>query len=115
MGVMRNAQIEAFKAAVERGDAAYEPATGRRAELIEAATRQARGLIETLALEASGVRDGDGCWSGGDPIDYYHRSLVETLDELRRIDYQKSSEACGDLLAGLVSFESSDDDPRPAA
>jgi hypothetical protein len=63
MSVRRDAQIEAWQKS-----AGIEPATGARAEALHEMSRLAYKLIEIIALERSGVRDGDGYWSGADVL-----------------------------------------------
>lgn len=56
--------------------------------------KEARRLAEIVALEASGVRDGDGTWHGSDGLDYALdeieprvHALVGLLLEVRGSDF----------------------------
>jgi hypothetical protein len=61
MGMMTEAVIAAWQKR-----AGIEPATGRRAELLDNMSRAAYELIRLSELERSGIRDGDGYWHGSD-------------------------------------------------
>lgn len=76
MGMGRQADIEGWQ--LEHG---IRPAQGEQANLLEQISRAAFELIKdnesaeaafelicTVELERSGIRDGDGYWSGSDPI-----------------------------------------------
>jgi hypothetical protein len=64
-----------------------EPATGRGSAILERIARRAADLIQVVALEKSGIRDGDGWWHGSD-------ALVGTVDELvqLRADYERRND-----------------------
>ena len=63
MGQKTDLRIREFQ---ERAD--IEPATGKRAALLADMSKHAYDLIQVLALEASGIRDGDGHWHGSDRV-----------------------------------------------
>ena len=62
--------------------AGIEPATGKRAERLAEMSQHAHDLIQVLALEASGIRDGSGRWHGSDPV----WGIVLRLRDLERED-----------------------------
>jgi hypothetical protein len=64
MGTISNMEIEAWQK-----QAGIEPATGKRLEALQAAQQACLDLIKVLELEISGIRDGDGWWHGGCPVD----------------------------------------------
>ena len=64
MGSVTDARIEAWQKA-----AGIEPVIGERGKALAELSRQAYGLIRVIELERSGIRDGDGCWHGSDPLD----------------------------------------------
>ncbi len=74
MGMRRDASIEAWQ---ER--TGIEPATGERARILEELSQAAFELIKAIELERSGIRDGDGYWSGSCPPE----SMVSRIGELR--------------------------------
>jgi hypothetical protein len=76
MGQIRDHQIREFK---QR--AGIESATGRRAELLEEMKREAAELIEVVVLEETGLRDGDGYWSGCSPLEGIIRRLNELMNQ----------------------------------
>jgi hypothetical protein len=43
-------------------------------------------LIRVIELERSGIRDGDGCWSGSDPLGGTMNDLRELLRQLDERD-----------------------------
>jgi hypothetical protein len=69
------------------------PATGRCRDILDAMTREAvhlfkydpsditvaraLELLQVITLEQSGIRDGDGCWHGSDPLS----GLVDELGQ----------------------------------
>ena len=57
--------------------AGIEPATGERAEILEALSKAAFEMIKVIELERSGIRDGDGYWHGGDVIGHMTGDLVD--------------------------------------
>ena len=77
MGQIRNLNTRDFQ---ER--AGIKPATGQRAAVLSDMTRRACELIQMIALEQSGIRDGDGWWSGSDPIAGTVRQLEQDFWDL---------------------------------
>ena len=77
MGQIRNSIIRDFQ---ER--AGIEPATGQRAAVLSDMSKRAYELIQVIALEEAGIRDGDGQWSGCDPIAGIVRRLEQDLEDL---------------------------------
>ena len=43
--------------------------------------RTATSLVEVLDLEISGVRDGDGTWVSGNPVEHYFREMHRLLTQ----------------------------------
>jgi hypothetical protein len=74
MGSLTDAKIQAWQE--EHG---ITPVTGERAALLEKMSALAVELIQIAQLELSGIRDGNGCWHGGEPI---AQTLYE-MDQLR--------------------------------
>ena len=83
MGQITDQKIRDFQ---ER--AGIEPATGKRAELLADMSKCAHELIQVLALEASGIRDGSGQWHGGDPV----ICIVRRIAEIEREDAERAQE-----------------------
>ena len=77
MGQMRNYMIREFQ-----DRAGIEPATGQRAAVLSDMSKRAYELIQVIALEQAGIRDGDGYWGGCDPI----AGIVDELVKLERED-----------------------------
>ena len=77
MGQIRDKGIRDFQKR-----AGIQPALGERAEALSKMSKRAYDLIQVIALEQSGIRDGDGYWSGGDPI----ASIVHDIARLERED-----------------------------
>jgi len=73
MSQIRDAAIRGFQ-----DNAGLNPVNGERRELLEQMQRDAFDLIRAIELEISGIRDGDGYWSGCDPVN----ELVNRLGEL---------------------------------
>jgi hypothetical protein len=63
MGAGTDADIAAWQE-----HAGIEPAKGRRLDLLERMSDTAFELIKIVELEKSGIRDGNGCWHGSDPL-----------------------------------------------
>jgi len=57
-----------------------KPLKGKQLEKIERMERDVRILLECLAKEKTGVRDGDGFWQGCNPID----EIIFDLERARR-------------------------------
>ena len=79
MGHRTEATIEAWQKA-----AGIKPATGNQQRVLDAMSEKAFELIKMIALERSGIRDGDGQWLGDE---YWHGSepfygLLKALSEL---------------------------------
>ena len=53
--------------------------TRTRAELLEKMSNAAFDLIKIIELERSGIRDGDGHWSGTDVMGHTTRELVSII------------------------------------
>jgi hypothetical protein len=81
MGSFTDANLRAF--AEETG---IKPATGERAEILEALSQAAFAVIKVIELERSGVRDGDGFWYGSDAFGATLRYLVELYARLDAYD-----------------------------
>jgi len=72
MGQQRDARIENWQQRV-----GIHAARGHRAETLERISQLAFELIKLVELERSGIRDGDGGWSGCDPLACIIGNLVE--------------------------------------
>jgi len=59
--------------------AGIEPAQGERLKTLDGLSQLALELINVVALERSGIRDGDGCWHGSDPVEGLVRQLGRCL------------------------------------
>ena len=53
-------------------------------ELLRRMSDMAFELIKIIELERSGIRDGDGCWSGSDPMGGAARELAGLIEEYER-------------------------------
>ncbi len=73
MGQRRSGQIEEFQRR-----AGITPAKGHYAERLNRMQEEAVQLIEVIVLEKAGIRDGDGYWSGCDPLG----EIIHNLSEL---------------------------------
>jgi len=73
MGTMRDRQLAAWQAKT-----GIQPATGERAQLLNALSEAAYGLIIVIERERSGIRDGDGGWSGSGRRDARFYRIVGT-------------------------------------
>ncbi len=83
MGQLRDFAITSFQ---ER--AGLEPPRGQQRELLERMQRVAFDLIRALELEISGIRDGDGSWTGCDPVS----EMVIELGALKHKLYEPANE-----------------------
>ncbi len=72
MGMMRNMEIAQRQAA-----AGIVP--GQPADLLRKMSDTAFELIKIIELELSGIRDGDGFWSGSDPMGGTARELANLI------------------------------------
>ena len=74
-----------------RHDAGLKPATGERLRILERLQKDASMLIQMLALEEAGARDGDGFWHGCDPIHSALRAMVLWYDRYETASYDDVS------------------------
>ena len=65
-------------------DKLREAADIDRARSDRALLGQAEALVEVLRLEVSGVRDGNGCWSGSDPVEWHIKAMEDALHKHRQ-------------------------------
>jgi hypothetical protein len=79
MGQNRYSQIADFQART-----GLKPATGDRHEIYESMKKTCIELWECLILEQSGICEGDGHWSGCDPIEHHVSNLQDLLKQLIR-------------------------------
>jgi hypothetical protein len=79
MGIMRDAEIAARQAA-----AGIKPPRPGEAKLLEQMSDAAFALIKVIELERSGIRDGDGYWSGSDAMGATARDLVAIIEKYER-------------------------------
>jgi len=66
-----------------RTAARIEPASGKRAKILEALSKAAFEAIKIIELERSGIRDGDGYWDGSDVIGRMTDDLTNLCRRLR--------------------------------
>ena len=92
MGQIRDARIRAWQAA-----AGITEATGAQRERLDHMAQLAVELIQVIALEKSGIRDGDGGWSGCAPIS----SIIDELYALDRWREPERDEGRSETMAGL--------------
>ena len=59
-----------------------------RAAALECLSRAAYELIQVIALERSGIRDGDGYWHGSDALDGTVNNLVAVWERLTVTDHE---------------------------
>lgn len=76
MSVRRDADIEARQAAI-----GLKPVTGGEAELLSKMSDAAFELIKVIELERSGIRDGDGYWTGSDVMGYVTGNLATLIEQ----------------------------------
>jgi len=91
MGHIRDGAIKRFQE-----HAGLEPTCGQRLELLQRMQQKAFELIRILELEMSGIRDGDGKWSGCDPV-------FETIIELGTLEHERQ-ETTNDMPAVSEEF-----------
>jgi len=84
MGASRNYQIEKFEAAT-----GLRAATGKRADVLRKLSDQACELVKIIETERSGIRDGDGFWSGSDPLEGTVRDLSNLFQELTKSEKEE--------------------------
>ena len=75
MGRMTDWKIGEFQEAT-----GLRPATGAHLATLKRLQRTVAEYLEVLALEKSGIRDGDGMWHGGDPVE----GDAKTIERLAR-------------------------------
>jgi hypothetical protein len=93
MGQRRDAEIEAWQKM-----AGLRPSP--HWNLLDAMSNKAFELIKVIQLEMSGIRDGDGCWSGSDAMGGIARDLVKTIEEWEAAERRQYEAA----QAGQVNF-----------
>jgi hypothetical protein len=71
MGMRRTAAIQDWQ---QR--AGIKPASDAREKTLDRMSQLAFDLIKVIELERSGIRDGDGAWSGSDPLGCIVAELV---------------------------------------
>src|SRR5262245_11511431 len=71
MEQMRNAAIAAWQSRC-----GIKEATGDRGDILRKMSDTAFELIKTIELERSGIRDGDGGWSGSDAMGGIAREMA---------------------------------------
>jgi hypothetical protein len=86
MGQRRNAEIEAWQRA-----SGVKPS--KQHALLREMSDAAVALIRVIELERSGIRDGDGCWSGSDAMGGITHDLTSLIEEYeRRMTAQDAAE-----------------------
>jgi hypothetical protein len=76
MGAQRN-----FEIAKWQEHAGLNLPSARSADLLRQMSDKAFELIKVIELEISGIRDGDSCWSGSDPVGGIVRDLVTVIEQ----------------------------------
>ena len=79
MGRQRDGMIEDFQR-----QAGIQPASPAQRQTLIRLSQLTVQLVQVIALEESGIRDGDGYWSGCGPIDAIIATLVEVGHGERR-------------------------------
>jgi hypothetical protein len=87
MGSGANAAIAAWQQ-----NAGIEPASGVRAEILEALSKAAFEAIKIIEIERSGIRDGDGYWHGSDVIGHMTADLIELCHRLNSFDKEQDAQ-----------------------
>ncbi len=87
MSIMTEAKIAAWQEA-----AGITPATGGRAEILRELSNAAFEAIKIIALERSGIRDGDGFWHGSDVIGNMTSELTDLCHQLMTVDVEAARE-----------------------
>jgi hypothetical protein len=77
MGQIRDADIAAWQQ-----HAGLKEATGERAQILQDMSNAAFSLIKIIELERSGIRDGDGYWSGCDVLGEALNDLITLMRRL---------------------------------
>jgi hypothetical protein len=101
MGMRRELEIAERQALI-----GLKPATRRQAELLEKMSNAAFELIKVIELERSGIRDGDGYWSG-DPMGRTARQLVTIInlyEQCRDEDWEAQQKKDGHRLPSADDF-----------
>ena len=83
MSDLRNIAIASFQERV-----GLDPPRGQRLDHLERMQRVAFDLIKILELEKSGIREGDGYWTGCDPV----AETVFQLDTLERERHETTND-----------------------
>jgi len=83
MGIISDRRIAEFKKKVTRGEASYTPASGTELRALETLKNLAEDCARITALEISGERDGNGCWSGCDAFLESWKSLEGAWSEYK--------------------------------
>jgi hypothetical protein len=79
MGMRRDAKIAGWQKAY-----GIKPPTGDEAHILRRMSDAAFELIKVIQLELSGIRDGDGYWSGSDAMGGTAQNLVDVINEFER-------------------------------
>ena len=96
MGIMRTSQIDAFAA-----NTGIKAACGNRSKILSNLSNRAFELIKIIELEHSGIRDGDGYWSGTDPLGGVINDLAEGFQRLEKIE---KDETLRDEVATFAAY-----------
>jgi hypothetical protein len=87
MGALTDARIQAFQ-----DSTGIKPPQGAELAILGAMQTKAAELLEVLALEKSGIRDGDGTWYGSDAVGGLVANLAELEGMRVRTDNQPKEE-----------------------
>lgn len=88
-----------------------EQATDERGARLSHMSKHACDLIEAIALEQAGLRDGDGHWYGRDPVYGIIHQLVELEREDKRLYGLELVAARGVVILDARGDDPSDDMP----
>ena len=97
MGAVTNAAIAKWQE-----EAGIEPARGDLADMLKRIADLAAELISITALEASGIRDGDGYWHGSDALG---GTVLELSDAWQQYDQDQRKLSEGRRLGDIEKAE----------
>ena len=81
MSIMRQRKLDEFASRT-----GIKPATGETAETLDSLSKTAYECIRVIELERSGIRDGDGFWSGCDPLGHIVDDLTSLYERLLQVE-----------------------------
>lgn len=78
MGQRRNLEIASIQAHI-----GIRPVQGEAGEALNELQRSAYELVRVIELERSGIRDGDGCWSGCWPLEHLVGEIGQAFNDYK--------------------------------